>query len=132
MTPAECVTVANRLAAMQLHGTPIGVVMDNVLREWARVLAPITCNQTDLGNRLVEECERWPSLKTVAGVARACPQRQTAMPGTFACRCGPMGGWVHVGEPFDNVVRPCEFCKPDQFARWKSGEYAPLVEVART
>lgn len=122
MSPDECLAVANRVAAMQLHGTPIGVVLDNVLREWARVLGPITCNQTDLGNRLVEECERWPSLKTVAGVARACPQRSIVRPNTYACQCGPMNGWVEIGDA--RSVRPCDRCKPDQYDRWRQGEYA--------
>ena len=128
MTPAECLTVADRLATMSLYGAPVGPAFDAVLREWARVLGPITCNANDLGNRLIEECERWPSIKTVAGIARSCPQRQIVRPDTYACRCGPMNGWVEIGDT--RTVRPCEFCKPDQYDRWRKGEYAYQGEAS--
>ena len=126
MNQAECIQVFSRLSKLQLHGTPTTPShQDAVLAEWGRTLQPIRCDVEGLANRLVESCERWPSIKAVRDNAYAVPSRHLrSVPGTYSCRCGEGRGWVTVDAASD-IVGPCPDCRPETYARWSGGHYAP-------
>lgn len=136
MTPEQCTAVFMRLKRMELPGTPMRPDhQDAVVAEWSRVLEPIRAEVEALANRLIESCDRWPSIKAVREHAYAVPSRHLRLvPGTFTCRCGEGRGWItgpSVTKVINGVERvygsvyPCPTCRAEQYARWKAGEFRP-------
>lgn len=46
------------------------------------------------------------------------------------CECGEGRGWLTVvlGEPGEpGTVRPCRICRPEQYEKWREGEFMPKM-----